>query len=219
MAGDWRQIPGNHVFDHLHQQVTAVARSEGNLDLFVIGNDKHIYTQAWPDPNRPGQWQWLPEWGAIPGNHVFDHLHQRIAAVSRGAGNLNLFVIGYDDRIYTQSWPDPNRPGQWQWLPEWGAIPGNHVFDHLHQQVTAVSRCQRSLDLFVIGHPDHRVYEQGPGSGGWGWRPDWQPIVGLPFFDHRYQQVAAVARCPDYYVNGTVDLFAIADDDRVYTAP
>src|SRR5262245_3433043 len=172
-----------------------MAPSEGNLDLFVIGYDSRIYTQAGPDPNRPGQW--LPQWGAIPGNHVFDHLHQRIAAVSRGAGKMELFVIGYDGRLYTQAWPDPNRPGQWQWLPEWGAIPGNHVFDHRHHRIAAGSRWVCNLDLFVIGyytlsHPDALPVPNPPRHGQW--LPQWGAIPGNHVFDHLHQRIAAVSR-------------------------
>jgi hypothetical protein len=42
-------LPGEAVFDWEHQQVAAVSRAAGNLDLFVIGYDKHIWSTYWAD--------------------------------------------------------------------------------------------------------------------------------------------------------------------------
>jgi hypothetical protein len=35
------------MFDHDKQQVTAVSRAPGNLDLFVIGFDNRVWTTFW----------------------------------------------------------------------------------------------------------------------------------------------------------------------------
>jgi hypothetical protein len=45
------------VFDREHQQIAAVSRASGNLDLFVIGNDNHIWTTYWSD-----QASWSADW-------------------------------------------------------------------------------------------------------------------------------------------------------------
>jgi hypothetical protein len=40
-------LPGQAVFDRAVQQVAAVSRAPGNLDLFVIGFDNHIWSTFW----------------------------------------------------------------------------------------------------------------------------------------------------------------------------
>ena len=42
-------LPGAAVFDRDKQQIAAVSRAPGNLDLFVIGFDNHIWTTFWND--------------------------------------------------------------------------------------------------------------------------------------------------------------------------
>ncbi|TDF59518.1 hypothetical protein [Cupriavidus sp. L7L] len=198
---DWFPLPGQHVFDHQKQQIAAVSRAPGNLDLFVIGFDNRVYSTFWND-----QVGWNPDWFPLPGQHVFDHQKQQIAAVSRAPGNLDLFVIGFDNRVYSTFWP--NAAGHWN--GEWFPLPGQHVFDHQKQQIAAVSRAPGNLDLFVIGF-DNRVY-----STFWndrvGWNPDWFPLPGQHVFDHQKQQIAAVSRAP-----GNLDLFVIGFDNRVYS--
>ena len=83
---------------------------------------------------------------------MFDHKAQKIAAVSRGPNNLDLFVIGFDNRVYTHFWNG-------QWNGDWFPLPGQHVFDNKKQQIAAVSRGQQNLDLFVLGL-DNRAYTQ-----------------------------------------------------------
>ena len=93
------RLPGQHVFDREKQQVAAVSRAPGNLDLFVIGFDNHIWTTFWNDAVG-----WNQEWFPAPGQHVFDREKQQVAAVSRAPGNLDLFVIGFDNHIWTTFW-------------------------------------------------------------------------------------------------------------------
>src|SRR5665811_673484 len=89
---DWFPLPGQAVFDRATQQVAAVSRAPGNLDLFVIGNDGgHIWSTYWNDQSG-----WAADWFALPGQAVFDRATQQVAAVSRAPGNLDLFVIGND---------------------------------------------------------------------------------------------------------------------------
>jgi hypothetical protein len=44
---------------------------------------------------------WNRDWFPVPGQHVFDHQKQQIAAVSRTPNNLDLFVIGFDNHVWT----------------------------------------------------------------------------------------------------------------------
>ena len=101
MADGWFPLPGQAVFDRERQQVAAVSRAPGNLDLFVIGFDNHVWTTFWND-----QAGWNGDWFPLPGQAVFDRERQQVAAVSRAPGNLDLFVIGFDNHIWTTFWND-----------------------------------------------------------------------------------------------------------------
>ncbi len=96
----WFSVPGQHVFDREKQQIAAVSRAPGNLDLFVIGFDNHIWTTFWNDAVGWNQ-EWFPP---LLGQHVFDREKQQVAAVSRAPGNLDLFVIGFDNHVWSAWW-------------------------------------------------------------------------------------------------------------------
>ena len=98
---DWFPLPGNAVFDREHQQIAAVSRAPGNLDVFVIGFDNHVWTTFWND-----QVGWNGDFFPVPGQAVFDRETQQLAAVSRAAGNLDVFVIGFDNHVWTEFWND-----------------------------------------------------------------------------------------------------------------
>ena len=76
---DWFPLPGKAVFDHTKQQIAAVSRAPGNLDLFVVGFDNHVWTTFWNG-------SWNSDWFPLPGKAVFDHTKQQIVAVSRAPG-------------------------------------------------------------------------------------------------------------------------------------
>jgi hypothetical protein len=44
------------------------------------------------------------DWFPLPGQAVFDRDKQQIAAVSRAPSNLDLFVIGFDNHVWTTFW-------------------------------------------------------------------------------------------------------------------
>lgn len=47
---------------------------------------------------------WNQDFFPLPGQAVFDRDKQQIAAVSRAPGNLDLFVIGFDNKVWTTFW-------------------------------------------------------------------------------------------------------------------
>ena len=202
-ATDWFPLPGQARFGHLTQQVAAVARTPTNLDLFVIGNDGHVWSTFWPVPHGGS---WAADWFPLPGKAVFDGEHQRLAVVSRAKNNLDLFVIGNDDRVYSTFW---NEKG---WAPDWFPLPGQARFSHLTQQVVAVSRSPNNLDLFVIGNDGHVWSTFWPVQGTGTWATDWFPLPGQAVFDHEKQRLAVVSRSKD-----NLDLFVIGNDDRVWS--
>jgi hypothetical protein len=136
----WYPIHGEATFDHAHQHVSAVSRAAGNLDLFAIGSDNRAYTTSW---THAGGWD-PGGWSVLGASH-FDHTTQRIAAVSRDPGSLDLLVIGIDDVVY---WLPRSSGG---WAVEWQPLSSEVTFDHTSQQIEAVARTPGDIDVFVIG--------------------------------------------------------------------
>ncbi|MDQ1832038.1 CV39L family lectin [Massilia scottii] len=197
---DWFPLPGGARFDHKHQQVSALSRAPGILDLFVIGSDNHVWSTYWTEASG-----WSREWFRIPGAAVFDHRKQRVAAVARAPGILDLFAIGADDRVWSTYWTEASG-----WNRDWFRLPGRATFDHNTQQVTALARAPGNLDLFVIGF-DNKVWSTY-WSDATGWSSDWFALPGTRRFNRTSQQVAAVARAP-----GILDLFVIGFDNQVWS--
>ena len=197
---DWFPLPGQAVFDRDKQHVSAVSRAPGNLDLFVIGFDNRVWSTFW---NEQGGWS--TDWFPLPGQAVFDRDKQHVSAVSRAPGNLDLFVIGFDNRVWSTFWNE-----QSGWSTDWFPLPGQAVFDRDKQHVSAVSRAPGNLDLFVIGF-DNRVWSTFWNEQG-GWSTDWFPLPGQAVFDRDKQHVSAVSRAP-----GNLDLFVIGFDNRVWS--
>ena len=65
----------------------------------MIGNDNKVWTTYWGEGNG-----WNPDWFPLPGAAAFDRATQRVSAVSRAPGNLDLFVIGNDNKVWTTYW-------------------------------------------------------------------------------------------------------------------
>jgi hypothetical protein len=102
---NWFPLPGKAVFDRDKQHIAAVSRGPDKLDLFVIGFDNHVWTTFWTETGS-----WNPDWFPLPGKAVFDRDKQHIAAVSRGPDKLDLFVIGFDNHVWTTFWPAATTP-------------------------------------------------------------------------------------------------------------
>jgi hypothetical protein len=144
--GGWFQIHPETVFDHATQQITAFSRTPNNIDLFVIGFDNAVWSTFWT-----GEGGWNPGgWFQIHPETVFDHTTQQITAFSRTPNNIDLFVIGFDNAVWSTFWT-----GEGGWNPGgWFQIHPETVFDHTTQQITAFSRTPNNIDLFVIGFDD-----------------------------------------------------------------
>jgi Peptidase A4 family len=215
---DWFQLPGTAAFDYTTQQIAAVSRAPGNLDLFMIDSNNHVWTTYWnpqagwdKDPN--GQVNPNGHFFQLPGAAIFDHTKQKIAAVSRAPGNLDLFVIGLNNRVWSTFWNDKSG-----WNSDWFQLPGTASFDFNTQQIAAVSRAPGNLDLFMIDSNDHVWTTYWNVQAGWDKDPNGQvnpnghffPLPGVALFDHTAQRVAAVSRAP-----GNLDLFAIDPGNHV----
>ncbi|MBV9363322.1 MAG: serine hydrolase [Solirubrobacterales bacterium] len=90
---------------------SAVARDANHLDVFVTGNDGHVYTTWWDSS--------LPDWGSITLGGWKDiggsfPVGGPVSAVARDANHLDVFIAGNDGHVYTTWWDSS--------LPDWGSI-------------------------------------------------------------------------------------------------
>jgi hypothetical protein len=198
-SNDWFPLLGQAVFDRATQHIAAVSRGPGNLDLFVIGFDNHVWSTFWTEAGG-----WNRDWFPLPGQAVFDRATQHIAAVSRGPGNLDLFVIGFDNHVWSTFWTETGG-----WNRDWFPLPGQAVFDRATQHIAAVSRLG-NLDLFVLGFDNHAWSTFWTGASGW--NADFFSLPGQAVFDRDKQHIAAVSRGM-----GNVDLFVLGFDNRAWT--
>jgi peptidoglycan hydrolase-like protein with peptidoglycan-binding domain len=94
---NWRSLGG--VFP-VGARVTAVSRKPEHLDLFVIGNDGRVYTSWWVE----GVTDWTgvnDNWRPLGG---FFPVGAPVGVISRKPGDLALFVVGNDGRVYSSWW-------------------------------------------------------------------------------------------------------------------
>ena len=184
----------------LGAQVTAVSRSEGKLDVFVVGLDGGVYTAAW-DAAVPGGWRGWWRIGTLtakPGSIV--------AAVARDANKLDVFVAGADGKTYTAAWAADVDSAKWRgwWNILTGAIPAGGT-------VSAVSRHPKKLDVFITS-TDGGVYTAAweAGAADDQWRGWWRigTLTAKPG-----TAVAAVARDAN-----KLDVFVAGADGKTYTA-
>ncbi|MBD2895319.1 hypothetical protein amrb99_42540 [Actinomadura sp. RB99] len=84
----------------------------------MIGFDNRVWSTFW---NEHDGWGTSPNghFFPLPGQAVFDHTNQQLAAVSRASGNLDLFMIGFDNRVWSTFWNEHDG---------WGTNPNGHFF-------------------------------------------------------------------------------------------
>jgi mRNA-degrading endonuclease toxin of MazEF toxin-antitoxin module len=199
-AGGWQpwfQIHPETVFDHRTQKLTAFSRRGDQMDLFVIGFDNAVWTTFWREDGG-----WRP-WFQVHPETVFDHTTQRVMAASRGEDQLDLYVIGFDNAVWSTFWREDG-----SWRP-WFQIHPETVFDHATQTVMPISRRSDQMDLYVIG------FDNAVSTTHWtedvGWRP-WAQIHAETVFDHTTQTIMPISRRSDQ-----MDLYVIGFDNAIWS--
>lgn len=90
--------------------VMAVSRDANKLDVFVVGNDGHIYMAAWDHNIDAGKWRgW---WNIQKGKNC--PAGASVSVVSHDANKLDVFVIGNDGVVYTAAWAHNVARGDWR---------------------------------------------------------------------------------------------------------
>lgn len=195
----WWPIPGVTVPQRGY--VHAVSRSLDRLDIFVTDTQGRIMSAAWHPSHAAEGWHgwWHLNGGmAAPGAPV--------TAVSRSADQLDIFVTGTDQRVYTAAWHPSHAAEGWR---GWWQIPGVKV--RLGGYVSAVSRSADHLDIFACDTKGRvRTAAWAPTHEQQAWQ-GWQHILGGLGGDGGV--VHAISRSPDQ-----LDIFVIGTDQRIYTA-
>ncbi len=126
-----------------------------------------------------------------------------VAAVAREPGQLDLFKVGFDGRVWSSWWHEGS--------PGWAGWFQIHPETMFAQQapVTALGRRPDQLDLFVTGL-DGAVWSSFWHADPAGWRP-WFPIHPETVF-RQDRPVVALARQPEH-----LDLFRVGFDGAVWS--
>jgi hypothetical protein len=212
----WFRLADNNFGDGFRvpvlSPVSALARSQDNIDLFVTGFDGSVFSTAWSTGNG-----WLNHWFKLGDPNFGDQFTippaAQISSVARTRDNIDLFVAGRDGCVYSTAWS-----AQGGWMGHWFRLADPNFFDQFTvppgSPVTAISRMPDVLDLFVSGR-DGAVYTtwwtgQGGWAGHWFRLPD--PNFGDQFTIPPGSPVSAICRKPD-----VIDLFVSGRDGAVYT--
>ncbi len=177
-------------------RVTALARTPGNVEVYVMGYDGAVWSAWWSEDG--GGWR---RWFSIFPETKFAY-DQEIVAVSRDSKSVNLFTVGLDGAIWTAWWSDDG--GGWrpwsQLFPETRFAPSSRI--------TAVRRGE-GIHLFITGL-DNAVWSTSwaPNSGGWS---PWFSIHPEIVFDQQHP-VAGLSR-----IWNQVDVFKVGFDGAVWS--
>jgi hypothetical protein len=121
--------------------ITSVENGVQQINMFVTGDDGHLYTDWW-DGTR---WQWSDQ--GNPLGTSFSTSPRACAATRNGTTLLNVFLIGQDQHLYTNWW-DGRR---WQWSDQ-GANAARLI------GTTALERPDRMVLYALFTRTDNRLY-------------------------------------------------------------
>ena len=184
--------------DQLFFDCATVGGNSGSPVLYKIGNN-YFLAGVIHGPGNPVQWH---GWWSIADLQV--EPGSPVSVASRGANNLDVFVVGKDGGIYTAAWgpqTDSTWKGWWR-ISDLEAKPGSSV--------SVTSRGADWLDIFVVGN-DGGIY-----TASWnpafedGWHGWWR--IGDIAVDPG-SPVSVVSRSAD-----KLDVFVTGSDGGIYTA-
>jgi predicted acylesterase/phospholipase RssA len=205
--GPWWPV-GNSNYPSLNGQpggaVHAVSCQPGMLHVFYTNRQGRILV-ARRDTAAGGTW---PEHQGILGGETLPGGH--VTAVSRSPGQIDVFTVGTDGRMYTAAWNAQDR--QWR---GWWAIEGLVTAAGTH--IAAVSRHLNYLDIFVADAQGRTMTAYWAAEIGWnGWFHVQGGLTLVPQGSRTALEcgyVTAVSRSTD-----KLDIFTTGTDWRVYTA-
>ena len=180
--------------------VTALSTVSGGTSLYVLGFDGQVWSRFFPDPVRQGEWSaWFPL-----GPNVFP-AGSPVTALSTLPGGTSLYVLGFDEHVWSRFFPDAARPDHWSaWFPL-----GPNVFC-TSSPVTALSTLPGGTSLYVLGFDGQvwtRFFPDPMRQGEWS---SWFPL-GPNLFPGG-SPVTALSTIP-----GGTSLYVIGFDGQVWS--
>jgi hypothetical protein len=180
---DWFPVKGTSYWPTFgsQQPIRVVARSEDNLDLFVVGLDGKVWTIWWT--SREGWGSWYP----IEGSPIAQG--KPVSVVARNDHHLDLFVIDDNGQVQT-TWWDRDRSRWSDWFSASGANdPARFI---IQGNVAAASRTENNLDLFTMGLDGEVWTNWWNSANNWG---NWYPVSGRILSS--VSQISVTSRCRD----------------------
>ena len=103
---------GDNVFPE-GATVSALSTVSGGTSLYVLGLDGKVWSNFFPAANGSPQWSgWFPL-----GDNVFPR-GATVTALSTVPGGTSLYVLGLDGKVWSNFFPPPDRPTEWDgWWP------------------------------------------------------------------------------------------------------
>jgi hypothetical protein len=148
-----------------------VSRNANQLDVFVVDGNGHVQTSWWnPDDDWSNHaWREISQGATFPAGAP-------VAAVSRNANQLDVFVVDGNGHVQTSWWnPDDD------WSDHaWRDISAGSVFP-AGAPVAAVSRNANQLDVFAVEGDGH-VYTS--------W---WNPHQTNDWSNHPWREIGGLA--------------------------
>jgi hypothetical protein len=142
--------------------VTAVSTTTGEIDLFTVAENGHVYTARTFSPSCC-----YAGWTQI--GDVYAGTYSYVSAVSRSTGKFDIFLTGIDGQVWTAAYePAFGLRGPWP-------LPGIRVAEWT--PVAAASPVTDELTIFVVdanGKLQTSVW--APYLGGW---TSWRQIGGV----------------------------------------
>jgi hypothetical protein len=139
--------------------VAALARTNGNLDVFYVGNDGAVHADWWFD----GAAGFTPF--SLPGTYGLAQPGEKIAAISSAPGMIDVLFAGKNGNLYWSHWSgqDINNSAWRNPVVVGTGLP-------LGASVSAVARRADQIDAFFIGHDGklHTAWCLGFGTTGAG---------------------------------------------------
>jgi len=185
--------------------VTAISRKPNQLELFICGDDGHVFTTWWI-----AGYGWHYKWHDIGGDFLPG---TRISAIARKPEQLDLFASAGDGNVYTCWWSKEDK--LWNGplgisLKKWKDLGGaRHRKSAPAANVAALSRDPESIDIFFCDDNGQICYKNWTKETYWD--KHWTMLGKSPLVPGGL--VTAVSRH-----KGVIDLFACGTDGKVYTS-
>ena len=203
---DWFELPlpaARRFPDKCH--LAALSRDPNYMDVFAIDADGNLQS-IWWNGNPWRNWFTLDKFPPGASIHSFPP-GAPIAALSRNSNQMDLFVAGSDNQLWSRFFT-----GDWNNVPTWfKPLPPSQVL-RSRTPIAAISRNPNQMDLFVVSPQDGQL------NSCW-WNGSWHDWFRLPLPPSGPPQsrafpvsceVAALSRDPNY-----MDVFAVDQNGDV----